>query len=138
MIKVLIKLGVFKVNENDYIQRIIKGISNLLVSIAAGKNAVESCIDESTNRVVISEDKLLEIMIKRYMNEGKINEAEDMLFEEIETNRSAKNLETALYFYKELNEWDEKRLSKYNFSKREIVEGLKEVKKLYENNKETL
>ncbi|EDT83537.1 conserved hypothetical protein [Clostridium botulinum NCTC 2916] len=75
---------------------------------------------------------MLEVMIKRYISEGKINEAENILFEVIEFRKTKKNLETALFFYKELSKWHEARLLKCNFSKLEIEQGLKDVRNLYE------
>lgn len=117
--------------EEDYIKRMIKSIGQMLVAIVKGKNAIENNMNEDNYDVVISEDGLLEIMIKKYISAGKINEAENMLFKEISSHKSRKNLELALFFYDEINKLDKDKLEKYNFSKQEIVEGLKEVKKLY-------
>lgn len=117
--------------EKDYLKRVIKGIGQMLIAISIGKSAIESNIDEDKHTVAISEDDLLELMIKRYISDGKINEAENMLFEAIISRKSVKDLEIALYFYEEINKWDEHKLEKFNFSRQEVVEGLKDVKKLY-------
>ncbi|MCC5418482.1 DUF6483 family protein [Clostridium botulinum] len=98
----------------------------------AGKDAIKSDIDTENYNMTISEGDLLEVMIKRYISEGKINEAENILFEVIEFRKTKKNLETALFFYKELSKWHEARLLKCNFSKLEIEQGLKDVRNLYE------
>ena len=42
---------------------------------------------------------LLEVTINKYLSENKINEAEDAIFEALETDRSEKNLIIALNFY---------------------------------------
>ncbi|EJO5347252.1 hypothetical protein NRP93_001329 [Clostridium botulinum] len=120
--------------EDEYIIRLIKTGVKAAVALFAGKDAVKSDIDIDKYNMTISGDELLEFMIKKYISEGKINEAENILFEVIEFKKTKKNLETALFFYKELNKWDEAKLMKYNFSKLEIEQGLKDVKKLYENN----
>lgn len=117
--------------EEDYIKRMIKSIGQMLVAIVKGKNAIENNMNEDNYDVIISEDGLLEIMIKKYISDGKINEAENMLFKAISLHKSTKNLELAIFFYDEINKLDKDKLEKYNFSKQEIVEGLKEVKKLY-------
>lgn len=117
--------------EEDYIKRMIKSIGQMLVAIVKGKNAIENNMNEDNYDVIISEDGLLEIMIKKYISDGKINEAENMLFKAISSHKSTKNLELALFFYDEINKLDKDKLERYNFSKQGIVEGLKEVKKLY-------
>lgn len=117
--------------ERDYIQRVIKSIGQMAIAIGIGKRAVDSIIDEEKETVAITEDELLEIMIGKCLSDGKINEAENMIFEAMKSQKSAKDLEIALSFYEEINKWDEDKLAKYNFSKQEIVEGLEDVKKLY-------
>lgn len=118
--------------EKDYIIRLIKGGAKMAVALFAGKDSVESDIDIDNYDTKLSEDQLLEFMIRKYISEGKINEAENILFEVIGFRKTKKNLETALFFYEELNKWDESRLLKCNFSKSEIEQGLKDVRKLYE------
>lgn len=117
--------------EDEYIIRLIKSGVKTAVALFAGKDAVKSDIDIQNYNMTLSEDELLEYMIKKYISEGKINEAENILFEIIEIRKTKKNLETALFFYKELSKWDEAKLIKYNFSKLEIEQGLKDVRKSY-------
>ncbi|MCS4475799.1 DUF6483 family protein [Clostridium botulinum] len=50
----------------------------------------------------------------------------------MEFRKTKKNLEIALFFYKELSKWDEAKLQKCSFSKLEIEQGLKDVRNLYE------
>lgn len=117
--------------EKDYIQRIIKGIGQMTIAIFVDRNAVDSIVDEEKDTVTTTEDGLLEIMIRKFIKEGKINEAENMIFDAIKSRKSKKDLEIALFFYKEINKMNEEKLAKYNFSREEIVEGLNEVKLLY-------
>ncbi len=118
--------------EHEYIIRLVKAGVQTAVALFAGKDAVKSDIDIENYDMTLSEDELLEFMMRKYINEGKINEAENILFEDIKFRKTKKNLETALLFYKELNKWDEAKLLKYNFSKFEVEQGLKDVRKLYE------
>lgn len=117
--------------ENDYILRLIKSATQLLVTIVSGKNVMDSFVDEENHKVKVSQDNLLKVMVNKYISDGKINEAEDMIFEAIEANKSEENFKTALSFYEELSGWSDHKLSKYNFSKREIIQGLEDVKEIY-------
>lgn len=101
--------------EDEYIIRLIKTGVKAAVALFAGKDAIKSAIDIENYNMTISGDELLEFMIKKYISEGKINEAENILFEVIESQKTKKNLETALSFYKELSKWHEARLLKCNF-----------------------
>lgn len=118
--------------EDEYIIRLIKSGVKTAVALFAGKDAVKSDIDIENYNMTLSEDELLEYMIKKYISEGKVNEAENILFEVIGVQKTKKNLETAIFFYKELSKWDEAKLLKCNFSKLEIEQGLKDVRNLYE------
>lgn len=120
--------------ENDYFERMIKTVINGLVSIFKNKNSIENSIENDS--VILKEDQLLEIMIKKYISEGQINKAEDMLFEAIEDRKSSRNLELAVFFYETISKWDDEKLMKCNFSKAEIVDGLNEVKSLYNDETE--
>ncbi|WP_368490876.1 DUF6483 family protein [Clostridium sp. BJN0013] len=117
--------------EEDYIKRLITSIGQMLVAIAAGRDAVKNNIKLDNNNVVISEDGLLEIMIRKDIHDGKINEAENKIIEAIKSCKSKRSCEIALFFYEEINKWDENKLSKCNFSRQRIIEGLKTVRKLY-------
>lgn len=61
---------------------------------------------------------------------GKINEAENMLYENIDV-ADIKDLQTALLFYDHLNSMDDLLLESYNFSYEEILDGVKEVIRMY-------
>lgn len=79
----------------------------------------------------ISQDGLLEIMVKRDIQDGKLNEAESKISRAIYSRKSKRGYEIALFFYAQIDKWDENKLAKCNFSKQKIKEGLKFVKKLY-------
>lgn len=119
--------------ENEYILRLIKDCARMATGLFCGKNSVKNGIEIEDTNVVFSEDELLEFIIRKHLNEGKVNEAENILFEALETRKTAKNLETAMLFYEELNNWDVKKLLNCDFSKYEIQQGLMEVKRLYKS-----
>ncbi len=117
--------------ENDYVMRMIKTTLQALASFFKGRNALENSIDKKNGDIFITKDTMLELMIKKYLSEGEINKAENILIEAIESHKSPKYLELALSFYGEISEWDEAKLISCNFSKEEILEGLDFIKKLY-------
>lgn len=80
----------------------------------------------------ISQDGLLEIMVKRDINHGKLKEAQSKVITAVNSRKSKRSYEIAVFFYEQIDKWDEDKLAKCNFSKQKIKEGLKFVKKLYE------
>jgi len=115
--------------EEDYIKRLIKAISEMIVGISYGKDSVKSNIKFQNNDAVISEDGLLKIMIRKYIIEGKLTEAENRIFDAMESNNSKQYYDVALWFYKELNKWNEDKLLRCNFSKQKVIKGLENIKK---------
>jgi hypothetical protein len=123
--------GVASMYEHDYIKRLIESIGEMLGRNSAGQDAVERNINMDNQNVIISKDGLLEMMIRKYISDGKINEAEDKLMESIKLNKSQQNYKTALFFYNEIDKWDENKLARCSFSKQRIVEGLTNIKNMY-------
>lgn len=115
--------------ENDYVMRLIKSGLQAIASIFIKKNAIENSIE--SDNVFIAEDQLLEIMVKKYLSEGEINKAEDMIFEAVEAHKTPRNLEVALLFYKEISNWSEDKLKSCDFSREEILEGIEAIKNLF-------
>ena len=118
--------------ENDYIMKKIKTALQGLTCILKRKNDIDINMDEKSNSIVITEEQLLKLTITKYINEGKINEAENMLFEAISLNKSPEFLQLALLFYEEISEFTEEKLISCNFSKEEIIDGLNSIKKIYD------
>jgi hypothetical protein len=116
--------------ENDYMKRLIESIGKMIMAVASGKDSIESNIKFEDDNVSISEDGLLEIMVNKYIHEGKLDEAENIIFEALKSHGSERSYNIALSFYKEISDWDENKLAKYNFSKKRIIQGLENIKKL--------
>lgn len=62
------------------------------------------------------------------VNDGKINEAENLLYESFEQDNK-KDIENAILFYSYLNKLDNDFLEKCNYSREEIELGIKEIAK---------
>ena len=93
--------------ENDYILKQIEMSTKFLAKLIFGKESPEYKLqyDEIANAKPID---LLCLTLRRMIDEGEINEAENLLYENIEREARAEYLEIAIDFYD--------RLSKLSFS----------------------
>lgn len=113
------------VYEQDYIMRIIKQMVAALISVILGKeNKIYDLPFEDQYK---SSDGLLRELLTM-VNDGKINEAENLLYESFEQDNK-KDIENAILFYSYLNELDNDFLEKCNYSRDEIEMGVKEIAK---------
>lgn len=106
--------------EQDYVMRLIKEMVRTILKLIFDidmNSPAEELLSETIYRETLQG-------LMRMVDSGNINEAEDALFDLSEDDDKCK-LETALLFYAHLNEKDDDFLEKNNFSREEIVMGLK-------------
>lgn len=111
--------------EQDYIMRIIKQMVAALISVILGKE--NKIYDLPLEDQYKSSDGLLRELLTM-VNDGKINEAENLLYESFEQDNK-KDIENTILFYSYLNELDNDFLEKCNYSRDEIEMGVKEIAK---------
>ena len=75
--------------------------------------------------------EILRIIIKSLLVKKEYNRAENILFEEIEKDKSEGNYKVAIDFYEELLTKSDEDLKENNFSKEEVLQGLKDLKLLF-------
>ncbi len=117
--------------EKDYIMRIthemVRTVLKLIFHIEEGTEE-EFVFAEGTNRDFYQQLCLL-------AEEGKINQAENMLYEKLESEGAKpgdlENLKLALAFYSYLNGKDNDFLESHDFSREEVAEGIQDAMKLY-------
>ena len=109
--------------EKDYILRMIKDLIKSIAHIILGKSEIQYNLPEKDeySRVDFLYVKLLELV-----NQGNINDAEDMLFDEINSS-DMRQFEMAMSFYMYLNDFGDDYLEKNNYSRDEISEGIKSI-----------
>lgn len=113
----------------DFIEREITGLTRFLAKIIMNQSvATEELLDENN---AVSSEKFLKYTLFKLISEGKINEAEDILFEWINENPKLEYLSVAVEFYEKLNSMGDAALKDASFSREEIAEGLLEIKKIY-------
>lgn len=110
-------------DEKDYIMRIIKEMVRVLFSLMLGKKYVTVEM-EKENRFEVSGKKLEDYL--RMIDRGEINEAENQLLENIDYS-DKDNVATAALFYQYLSEKTDCFLTEHDFSKEEVLDGMKRL-----------
>jgi hypothetical protein len=117
----------------DYLMRQIEILARALAKMIFNKNGTEYII---TTEQDIGETDMVFNGLLRLIDEGKIDEAENMLFEkieeELEENPGGRMyLEVAIDFYSRLNNLGNKTLDECGFERGEIDDGLREAAEMY-------
>lgn len=122
--------------NNDYIMRAIEDLSYMLAKVIFNKDVTANeIIDEQGN---FSESNFLYHQLLKKVDEGKINEAENLLFESIENNPSSEYLKVAIDFYVGLEKLSDETLNSNSFPREEILEGLLCINRIYKVNESIL
>ena len=111
--------------EKDYIMRLIHGIARMLARMIFGEEAEDS----GPETVMESACRADYDILRELVDEGRINAAENRLFEIIETSGMPKNAlgPLILMFYEHVNSKDDDFLAKAGFSREEILTGLRDA-----------
>nr|WP_261851535.1 DUF6483 family protein [Clostridium folliculivorans] len=78
----------------------------------------------------IGSTDLLQLLLKRMVYEGEYNKAENLLFEELEKNKTKSIQDVGIKFYNMLLEKSDEDLIKNNFSREEVYQGLNDINSL--------
>lgn len=110
--------------QDDYIMRTISDLVRAIARLVLKKNNIDYELPGD-------EDKDTELdrryrRIKTLVDQGDINGAENLLFEEVDPD-DLRYLEVALTFYMYLNELNDEELINCNYSREEIVEGVNSI-----------
>lgn len=112
--------------EEDFIMRVIHEmvatLLKLIFHIDLGKNEELNFKDQETANTY---QELLGLI-----HDGKINKAENKLLDELDS-QDMDHYKMALMFYEHLNQKNYKFLEEHEFSKGEIIDGLKYVSSIY-------
>lgn len=110
-------------DEKDYIMRMIKEMVRVLFSLAFGKKFVSVEL-ERENKYEVAGNPLQDLM--RMVDLGQINEAENLLLEDLDYNRKEEVMAAAL-FYQYVSEKDTEFLEKHDYSDEEVIFGLRQL-----------
>ena len=118
--------------QQDFIMREVELISRFLARALLGKD-----LDKETDVVSFEylSENYLPYRLRKLIDEGKINEAENELFERIEDSPKTEYLAAAFEFYRILSELDPRYLKQCGFSEEEVLQGLRDIKRIYKISK---
>lgn len=111
--------------EKDYIMRLVHEMIRTLIKLIFGIG-----INRWEDVQVPEETKERYLRWRRMIDDGKINEAENLLLDNLDVN-DRKEFELALLFYAHLNQKEDAFLEEHRFSREEVMEGVKYVVNLY-------
>jgi hypothetical protein len=114
--------------QSDYIMRQIEMITQMLGKILFQSEPSKS---EIITDNFFARDEMLKSALKRLIDANQINDAENLLYSEIENNKSPELLKLGIWFYERLSMLDEQTLTDCDYSRQEIVDGLKLLQKKY-------
>lgn len=110
-------------DEKDYVMRMIKEMVRVLFSLAFGKKYVSVEL-ERDNKYQVAGNSLQDLM--HMVDQGKINEAENLLLEDLNYS-SREEVMAAALFYQYLSEKDTEFLEKHDYSDEEVIFGMKQL-----------
>ena len=109
--------------QEDWVMRQVESIVNFLTMAVLNKKTPAFELSETFETSTADE---LHANLLKLIQENRINEAENLLFDKLDSN-DQRYLEVAVDFYSKLNLLDDDTLHRCEFSREEIADGLKEV-----------
>lgn len=113
------------IEQKDYVMRIVHEWVRTLIKLIFNQDIDKDDDDGISLEVMELYRKLLSMI-----DDGKINEAENILVDGLETGGQA-YFEMALLFYEKLSGKTEEFLAEHDYSQEEVVDGLKYVVDYY-------
>ena len=111
--------------EKDYYMRIVHELVRMLIRLVFNKD-IDRDEEEAVPLEVMEKYKKLISMI----DDGQINEAENLLLDGLEPDSRA-YFELALMFYEKLNGKTDEFLEEHDYSREEVTDGIKYVVDFY-------
>ena len=112
--------------KKDWLMDQIEGAINLIAKMFLHKNTTYYQVS-TTN---LSDSDLLYITLNNMIEKREINEAENLLFDEV-TVLNESNLSIVVNFYSKLNHLSDQSLEEANYSRDEISQGLYDIMKRF-------
>ena len=109
--------------ESDYIMRMIKEAARVLFSLIFGKKYTQIELPKE-NKFSVSGSSLDDLT--ELVDQGKINEAENILLENLDYE-NPEELAAAVLFYEYVSEKGQEFLQAHDFSLEEAAEGIKQI-----------
>jgi hypothetical protein len=108
------------------IEKLIQELGKSIGKIICNRKEENS---EKFNIEQMTSTDIFKIIFTKAVHEGNYNKAENLIFDELETNYSDEVYEIAIEFYKSLLRKSNELLNQSNFLREEIYQGLKDIQK---------
>ena len=110
---------------SDYLMRQIEDMARLCSEVLFSKHTEPLPVfDEQGN---VTENGVLYGRLRMLCSGGRVNEAENLLFDRLDAPGGEALLPAAVQFYKDIQNWEDAALEQAGFSRAEIRDGLAEV-----------
>ncbi|NMC55996.1 MAG: hypothetical protein GYA50_02075 [Eubacteriaceae bacterium] len=113
--------------HQDWLMSQIEGMVLMIVRLLFKK---ETSVYEIKNEANLTDTDLLYLKLIQLLNNNKINEAENLLFEKMD-DADLNYMKIALDFYDRVNRLSDAQLEKNGFSREEIKSGLQDAARLF-------
>lgn len=111
---------------SDYLMRQIEEMARLCSQVLFVKHTEPLPVfDEQGN---VTENGVLYGRLRMLCSTGRVNEAENLLFERLDAPGGENFLPAALQFYQDIQKWEDAALEQAGFSRTEIWDGLAGVR----------
>lgn len=117
--------------EKDFLMRQILMLSRFLGQVLFSRKIADQEQIVFYDHASAQRNEGLSAELKDLIDLGKIDEAENRLFEVFEREPSEGNFASAVSFYQSLMHWDEAVLKEKNFSREEIGSGFHDICRIY-------
>lgn len=121
----LYRKGINMFEERDYIMRLVHELIRTLIRLIFGMD-----IDQYRENEVPAEIEERYRKLRKMAEEGRINEAENLLSDWMDP-RDRQQFLLALLFYEELNQKEDAFLAEHGYSRQEIRDGVVSAAGLY-------
>lgn len=117
--------------KQDWFERQVEALGKALAGAIFGKEKLDELFEkyEAVETQETLNEDILERILKNHIENGKLCDAENLLFDSLNEEATPQKIIVGLNFYNKLNEFSEDYLNEHNFSKEEIKEGIEELKK---------
>lgn len=116
--------------RQDWLMRQVDMLVQAFARLLLGKDAGDTLLEEWNESSTAGEADPFAAELNALLDEGKINEAEDLLFDRIGGGDPA-YIKTGLEFYARVNRRSDEFLEAYDFSREEVREGLEDFARSY-------
>ncbi len=116
--------------HEDYLMQQIRMATRFVAKLLTGKQ--DALVEIPEEAPASSGEPFLETTLKNMAASGKINEAENLLFAKIAQEPQLDYLYAGLRFYEALQGMQEEILQLYHFSHEEVLEGLRDLQRIYQ------